>query len=109
MRSVDERVAAVRRRSARLRRRRSDRMLAVLVCIMVFPLVGLAGKVMTDALPAPAESTSGLFGAASLFGSSAGGYVLVAVLAAVIAAAVTAILMLHRRSRNAKDEDDENT
>ena len=97
MRTVDERVAAVRNRSARLRRKRSDRMLGAFACLMFLPLVSLAGGLATGSLPAPADSGAGLFGASSLLGSSAGGYVLVAVLAAAVAVALTAFLMMRRK------------
>ena len=98
MRTVDERVAAVRNRASRLRRKRSDRLLGAFACLMLLPLVGLAGNLAMGSLPAPADSGAGLFGTSSLFGSSAGGYVLVAVLAAAIAVAVTVFLMMRRKS-----------
>ncbi len=98
MRTVNERVAAVRNRSARLRRKRSDMLLGAFACLMLLPLFGLAGGLAMGSLPAPADSGVGLFGASSLFGSSAGGYVLVAVLTAVIAVAVTVFLMMRRKS-----------
>ena len=99
MRTVDERVAAVRNRSARLRRKRSDMLLGAFACLMLLPFFGLAGSLATGSLPAPADSGVGLFGASSLFGSSAGGYVLVAVLTAVIAVAVTVILTMRREAQ----------
>ena len=106
MRTVDERVAVVRSRSARLRRRRSDRMLGAFACLMLLPLVGLAGSLAMGSLPVPADSDAGLFGAASLLGSSAGGYVLVAVLAAAIAVAVTVLLTMRHSARSEAEEDD---
>ena len=100
MRTLDERVAAVRNRSARLRRKRSDRVLGAFACLMLLPLVGLARSLATGGLPAFADSDAGLFGTASLFGSSAGGYVLVAALAAVVAVAVTVFLMMRHGPRS---------
>ena len=44
MRSVDERCAAVRGRERKLRRRRNDRVLTILICLMALPLVDLAGR-----------------------------------------------------------------
>ena len=102
MRSTDERLAAVRRRSGRLRRRRADAALAVLVILLALPLVDLAGRHATSVLaPLPAAGT-GLFGASSLLGPSAGGYVLVAVISFAVAVVATALVMLRRR---AKDDD----
>ncbi len=100
MRTVDERVAAVRNRSARLRRSRSDRLLGAFACLMLLPLIGLTGSLATGSLPAPTGSSAGLFGTASLFGSSAGGYVLVAVLAGTIAVTATVLLMMRRGSHD---------
>lgn len=105
MRTVDERVAAVRNRSARLRRRRSNRMLGAFACLMLLPLAGLAGGLAMGSLPAPADSGAALFGTSSLFGSSAGGYVLVAVLAAAIAVTVTVLLMMRRKSKSERADD----
>lgn len=97
MRSVDERVAAVQRRTKRLRMRRNDRALAMAACLMMLPLAGLAGSYVTGSLAVPAATDAGLFGAASLFGSSAGGYVLVAVVSFAFAVLITVLLMLRRR------------
>ena len=100
MRTVDERVAAVRNRSARLRRKRSDRLLGAVACLMLLPAVGLAGSLAIGSLPTSADSGAGLFGTSSLFGSSAGGYVLVAVLAGTIAVTATVLLMMRRGSHD---------
>lgn len=105
MRTVDERIAAVRKRSARLRLRRNDRLLGAFVCLMLFPLAGLAGSLAMGSLPVPADPGAGLFGASSLFGSSVGGYVLVAVLTAAIAVAVTVFLMMRRKSTGKRADD----
>lgn len=105
MRTVDERVAAVRNRASRLRRKRSDRLLGAFACLMLLPLVGLAGNLAMGGLPAPADSGAALFGTSSLFGSSAGGYVLVAVLTAAIAVAVTVFLMMRRKSTGKRADD----
>lgn len=98
MRDVDERVAAVQGRVRRIKRQR-DRAKAgaigtltvvVLVCAVGVPLVG--GQF--DA----SSGASTLFGASSLFGPSAGGYVLVALITAVVVALITAFCISRRRS-----------
>ena len=90
MRTTDERVAAVHRRSGRLRRRRADAALAALAILLVLPLAGLAGRyAMSGLAPAPGAG-AGLFGASSLFGPSAGGYVLVALIAFVLGIVIAA-------------------
>ena len=98
MRTADERVAAVRRRSRRLRRRRSDRALVTLACLMALPLVELVLRYAVGGSKLPDISDSDLFGATSLFGTSAGGYVLVAVISFAVAALLTAFLMIRRYS-----------
>ena len=105
MRTVDERVAAVRNRASRLRRKRRDRLLGAFACLMFLPLVGLAGNLAMGGLPAPADFGAALFGTSSLFGSSTGGYVLVAVLTAAIAVAVTVFLMMRRKSTGKRADD----
>ncbi len=102
MRTVEERIAAVQKRSARLRRKRSDRLLGALACLMLLPVAGLVGSLAIGGMPASADSDAGLFGTASLFGSSAGGYVLVAVLTAAIAVATTMLLMIRRQAHEEK-------
>lgn len=104
MRSIDERVVAVQRRSKRLKHHRFDRVLAALVFLLAFPLVDLAGRHATSDF-VPSASDLGLFGASSLFGPSIGGYVLVAVVAAVVAGLV---VMLLTARRNAKHDEEEN-
>ena len=104
MRTVDERVAAVRNRASRLRRKRSDRLLGAFACLMLLPLVGLAGNLAMGGLPAPADSGAALFGTSSLFGSSAGGYVLVALVTAVLAVLVTVLCITRHRSVREKDD-----
>ena len=94
MRTADERVAAVRRRSRRLRRRRSDRALVTLACLMALPLVELVLRYAVGGSKLPDISDSDLFGATSLFG----GYVLVAVISFAVAALLTAFLMIRRYS-----------
>lgn len=103
MRSVDERVAAVRRRSKKIRRRRSDTALIVLVCLMALPLVDLAGRTVTGGALPSLILDENLFGAASLFGSSVGGYVLVAVISFALAVLVTAFILLRRKSSSKQD------
>jgi len=108
MRSTEERVLEVQKRSRRLRRQRVDRALASLVFLMAFPLVDLMGRYAAGDLTVASAAEGGLFGAASLFGASAGGYVLVAVVAAVVAVAVTVFLMMRRRAREEKRSGLEN-
>ena len=103
MRDTDERCAAVRRRAVRLRRRRTSRVLAVLVCLMAFPLVDLAGRTAATAAANSFAADSSLFGATSMFDSDIGGYVLVALAAAVAAVLVTVLCI--RRHREVKEED----
>ena len=105
MRTVDERTAAVQRRSKLLRRRQLDRVLVVLACVLVVPLVDLAGRYATGSSTVPPAADGGLYGAASFFGSSAGGYVLAAVIAAAVAVAGTVLLMRRRGTRNRNVED----
>jgi len=105
VRSVDERCAAVRSRAKRLRRRRNDRVLAALVCLMVLPLIDLTGRAVAGGSQTPLPFADGLFGASSLFGPSVGGYVLVAVVDAVAVATVTVLLMLRRKSGTTRNED----
>ena len=102
MRDVDERVAAVQGRVRRIKRQR-DRAAAgalgtltvlVLACVVGIPLVG--GQF--DAV----SSGSTLFGASSLFGPSAGGYVIVALITAVVVALVTVLCV--RRGRSTEEE-----
>ena len=104
MRSVDERCAAVRRRARRLRRRRDDWALAILVCLMAIPLVDLAWRTASDVAAQSPEVEGGLFAAASLFGSSAGGYVLVALATAVAVVLITVLCIRHRRQDNEEED-----
>ena len=78
MRTVVERVAAVRSRSKRLRQARTNRMFAALACLVALPLVGFAGRFVAEGPTIPSTPDGGLFGAASLFGPSADGYMLAA-------------------------------
>ena len=112
MRSVDDRVAAVRNRTKKLRRRRNGKIPAVLACLMALPLVDLAGRTAAGGSTAfPAEGIF-LFGSTSLFGSSVGGYVLVALASFVIAVAITLIVLKRRKIKTDEkppsDEHDEN-
>ena len=104
MRSTDERCAAVRGRARRLRRRRNDRVLTILICLMALPLVDLAGRTAAAGMAESPTAASGLFGAASLFGTSAGGYVFVALVTAVVVALITVLCV--RRRRLGDDEED---
>ena len=103
MRSTEERMLAVRRRSSRLRRHRGGRALAVLAFLMALPVVDLAGRYAAGNLAGAPSTENMLFGAASLFGASVGGYVL----AAVITVVVTAFLMMRRGSRGGAEDDGE--
>ena len=104
MRTVDERVTAVRSRTVRLHRRRSNWALSALVCLMALPLVVLTGGYATSAFELPRAQGGSLFGATSLLGSSAGGYVLVAVVSFALAVLVTAFIMLRRRRQDEREE-----
>lgn len=101
MRTVDERVAAVRSRSRRLQRRRDDLMLSAPLCLIALLFAGFAGGYAVYGGTTDPEPGAGLFGASFFFGPSAGGYVLVAVASFAVAVLVTALVMLRRR---AKDE-----
>lgn len=107
MRDVDERVAAVQGRVRRIKRQR-DRTTAgalgtgavlVLACVVGMPLAG--GQF--DA----ASGGSTLFGASSLFGPSAGGYVLVALVTAVVVALITTLCVSRRRPDTHEESGDE--
>jgi len=106
MRSTDERMAAVRRRSRRLRRRRGNRTLVALICIIALPLIDLAGRHAMGNEAVSRLSGDGLFGASSLFGPSVGGYVIVAVATAVVAVAATVLIFAHRKAK--REEPDHN-
>lgn len=106
MRSVDERCAIVRSRSRKISRHRRDRALVAMVVLMVIPLLDLAGRTATGGVPLPVASDEGLFGAVSLFGSSVGGYVLVALAGAAVAALITAICISRRRLSRGNPEDE---
>lgn len=97
MRSVDERCAAVRGRERRLRRRRNDRVLTILICLMALPLVDLVGRTATAGMAESPTAAGGLFGAASLFGSSIGGCAFVALITAVVVALITVLCVRRRR------------
>lgn len=110
MRTVDERIAAVRSRSRRLRRKRSNLMLSAPLCLVALLLVGFAGGYAMYGEATNIEPGTGLFGASSLLGPSAGGYVLVAVVSFAVAVLITAIVMLRKRSAgNAEHEEDGGT
>ena len=98
MRTIDERVAVVQRRSKRLRRRRGDRALAVLIIVLALPLVDLVGRHAAGG-SAHSASGSGLFGATSLFGPSIGGYVLVAIVSAAVAVLAVTLVFARRKAR----------
>lgn len=103
MRNVDERCAAVRGRTRRLKRKREGGTAAVVAALALFSLVDLAGRSASNGFATAAASDGGLFGTASLFGPSIGGYVLVALVAAVVAVLVTVFFTMRRP----KDDDGE--
>ena len=105
MRSVGERCDAVRSRAWRLRRRRDGRAATVVAALSLFALVDLAGRAAVGGSSMPPPSAEDLFGASSLFGPSAGGYVLVAVVTAVVVTAVTTLCAKHRRSSGEREGD----
>ena len=107
MRSVDERCAAVRGRARRLRRRRNDRVLTILVCLMALPLVDLAGRTAAAGMAESPAAAGGLFGAASLFGPSVGGYVIVAMASFAVAVLVTLLLVFRRRTTSREEDETE--
>ena len=105
MRSVDERVAVVQRRSKRLRQHRNDRVLAALTFLLAFPLVDLVGRHAAGSI-VPSLSGSDLFGASSLFGPSIGGYVIVAVVAAAVAVLVVTFVSARRKAKYKEETQD---
>ena len=98
MRDVDERVAAVQRRTRNMKRRRDRSIMGALATLTMFAFVGLMGLPVVSGQATAAPGASSLFGAASLFGPSAGGYVIVAVATAVVVALVTMLCVTRRRS-----------
>ena len=104
MRSLDERVAAVQNRSKKLRRKRDNRTLAIVVFLTVLPLLDLAGLTVTGALPEFSTSGETLFGATSMFGTSVGGYVLVGVVSFALAVLITVFIMLRRRQVEERED-----
>ena len=98
MRSIDERCAAVCGRARRLSRRANGQAAVVVAVLALFSLIDLAGRTATDGLAEGIVPADALFGAASLFGPSVGGYVLVGLAAAVAAVSITLIVMARRRS-----------
>ena len=103
MRSIDERCAAVRGRARRLSRRANGQAAVVVAVLALFSLIDLAGRSATDAAAEAMDPAEALFGAASLFGPSIGGYVLVGLVVAVVAVVVTLICMARRRSNAEQD------
>jgi hypothetical protein len=107
MRSVDDRVVAVQKRTGKLRRERDVRVLVAAICLAAFPIVGLVGRTASGEIPELPLPSEPLFGAASLFGSSAGGYVIVATISFAVAVALTVLLMLRRRSSTRDTRENE--
>ena len=102
MRDVDERVAAVQGRVRRIRRRRERVAVGAVSACVVLACVGLVGMPIVSGQVADLPGAATLFGASSLFGPSAGGYVLVALVTAVVVALVTVFCVT--RSRAGKEE-----
>ena len=105
MRSVDERCSAVRGRSRRLWHRRDRRVAAAVAAFAIIAFVDLANRTIVGDGSMPLPSVNTLFGASSLYGPSAGGYALVALVAAVVAVSVTSFCMMYRKSSDAADEE----
>lgn len=109
MRDVDERVAAVRGRVRRMKRKR-DRaaMGALATCALALVAILVGMPLMGERITiAPAGST--LFGASSLFGPSIGGYVIVALVAAVAAVLITVFCVTRRKKDDAPVDDERNS
>jgi len=104
MRDVDERVAAVQGRVRRMKRTHDRVAMGALATSVVLVCVGLAGMPVASGRVAASHDGSYLFGASSLFGPSAGGYVLVAIVTAVVVALVTVLCVTRRRSSREKDD-----
>jgi len=104
MYDTGQRIALVKRRAALLRRKREDRMLAMLyvacaaLCFSLTKLTGLLEGSVRAGVP-------GLFGSTMLF-EGAGGYVLAGVLAFTAGVVVT-VLCLRRRDRGENSKPQE--
>ena len=96
MRDVDERVAAVHRRARRIKRQRDRATVGVLGTCVALVFACVVGMPLVGGQFSAASGSSTLFGASSLFGPSAGGYVLVALVTAVVVALVTALCIVRR-------------
>ncbi len=104
MRDVDERVAAVQGRVRRMKRKRDRATVGALGTLTVIVLACAVGMPLVDGRFDAASGGATLFGASSLFGPSAGGYVLVAIVTAVVVALVTVLCVTRRRSGRDKGE-----
>ena len=102
MRDVDERVAAVQRRAGDMRCKRDRSTKGAFAALTVFAFAGLMGLPVVNGQATAALDGASLFGAASLFGPSAGGYVIVALVTAVVVALVTALCITRRYSGEEK-------
>ena len=102
MRDVDERVAAVQGRVRRIKRKRERAVVGAVTACAVLACVGLVGMPIATGQVADLPGAATLFGASSLFGPSAGGYVLVALVTAVVVALVTVLCVT--RSRSGKED-----
>lgn len=98
MRTTEDRIERVERRTKRLRRKREMRMTAALSVAGALCAFGLVGTI--GLLGSGAEGTfviSGTYGSSILF-DSASGYVFVAIIVFVIASTITSRILRHRRA-----------
>ena len=102
MRDVDERVAAVQRRARDMRRKRERSTKGAFAALTAFAFAGLMVLPVVNWQTTVTLDGASLFGAASLFGPSAGGYVIVALITAVVVALVTALCVTRRHSGEEK-------
>ena len=98
MRDVDERVAAVQGRVRRIKRKRERIKTGAIGALSVLVIACVVGIPLVGGQFEAASGDSTLFGASSLFGPSAGGYVLVALVTAIVVAVFTALCISRRRS-----------
>ncbi|MDO4400809.1 MAG: hypothetical protein Q4D27_07675 [Coriobacteriia bacterium] len=94
MLETDERMDKVLRKASRMKRRRARMALPALSACAVLLGVGLIGAIGAFGGFGSPVSVDDLYGASSLMGSEAGGYVIVALLAAALAVVVTLICVI---------------
>ena len=103
MRDVDERVGAAQGRARRIKRQRDRATVGALGACSAIVFACVAGMPLVGGQFDAASGGSTLFGASSLFGPSAGGYVLVALVTAVLAVLVTVLCVMRCRSPKEKE------